>query len=68
MSYSTSGHAKFHTRYHIVWVTKYRYKVLNKDIKLRIREIARQVCDVLDVRIIKGVLSSDHVHMFIGHF
>ena len=65
MGYSTSSHAKFHHRYHLVWVTKYRYKVLDRDIKLRIREITRQICDQMGVSILDGVLSSDHVHLFV---
>ena len=65
MSYSTSAHCKFHARYHIVWITKYRYKVLTRPIRLRIRALTRQICKNLGVRIIKGVLSSNHVHMFI---
>jgi len=28
MSYSTGSHTVFYHRYHIVWITKYRYKVL----------------------------------------
>ena len=28
MSYATGSHTVFHHRYHIVWITKYRYKVL----------------------------------------
>ena len=65
MSYRTGSHTVFHHRYHIVWVPKYRYKVLTRDIRLRIREITRQICDQLGVEIIKGVLSQDHVHMFV---
>ena len=65
MSYSTSAHAKFHNRYHVVWITKYRYKILTREIRLRIRTIARQICQQLGIRIIKGVLSNNHVHMFI---
>jgi putative transposase len=65
MSYSTGAHTKFHNRYHVVWITKYRYKVLTPAMRLRIRDITRQICAQLEVRIIKGVLSSDHVHMFI---
>ena len=34
-------------------------------IRLRIREITHQICSQLGVRIIKGVLSTDHVHMFL---
>jgi REP element-mobilizing transposase RayT len=28
MSYTSGRHTVFHHRYHIVWTTKYRYKVL----------------------------------------
>ena len=65
MSYSVSGHSTYHNRYHIVWITKYRYKVLTGPMRLRIREITRQICDQLQVRIIKGVLSNNHIHMFV---
>ena len=65
MSYSTGSHTVFHHRYHIVWTPKYRYKVLQGKIRERIRDIVRQVCDELGVKIIKGVLSTDHVHMFV---
>ena len=33
--------------------------------RLRIREITRQICSQLGVRILKGVLSNNHVHMFV---
>ena len=44
MQYSTGSHCVFYHRYHIVWSTKYRYKVLQGDIRLRVRDICRQVC------------------------
>jgi putative transposase len=65
MTYATSSHAVFHHRYHIVWITKYRYKVLTRPMKERVREITRQICAQMGVRIIEGVLSSDHVHLFV---
>ena len=33
--------------------------------RYRIRDITRQICDQLGVTIIKGVLSDNHVHMFV---
>ncbi len=66
MQYSTGKHCVFYHRYHLVWSTKYRYKVLQGDIKLRVRDICRQVCAQYGVEIIRGVLSSDHVHMFVS--
>ena len=65
MSYSTSGHATFHTRYHSVWITQYRYDSLTGEMRLRAREIARQICAQMGVHIVSGVLSADHVHMFV---
>ena len=55
----------FHHRYHIVWITKYRYKVLEGALQERIRTIIRQVCGELGVQIVSGVLSREHVHMFV---
>lgn len=66
MQYDKGKHCTFHHRYHLVWITKYRYKALTGDIRLRVREIIRQVCAENRVEIIKGVLASDHVHMFVS--
>lgn len=52
---------------HLVWVTKYRYQVLKGDIQQRCRELIIQICDAEDVRILKGVISKDHVHMLIEY-
>ena len=66
MQYDKGKHCVFHHRFHIVWATKYRYDVLRGDIRLRVREIIRQVCAENGVSIIRGVLSKDHVHMFVS--
>ena len=66
MAYSTGSHTRFYHRYHVVWATKYRHKVLEGAMRERIREIIRQTCTELGVHIVKGVLARDHVHMFIS--
>ena len=63
MPYDKGCHTVFHHRYHLVWITKYRYKVLKGAVRKRVREILRQVCEELGVTIVNGVLSVDHVHM-----
>mgnify|MGYP000359692751 CR=1 FL=1 len=52
---------------HIVWSTKYRYKVLQGDLQIRCRELLIQVCEAQGIDILKGVVSSDHVHMHIEY-
>ncbi len=51
MIYSTGSHTKFYHRFHVVWTTKYRYKVLRGPMRGRIREIIRQTCQVTGARI-----------------
>ena len=58
MVYCTGSHTKYYHRYHIVWVTKYRFNVLQGAMRVRLREIIRQTCTEMGVRIQKGVLSS----------
>ena len=63
--YSKSSHTVYNHRYHIVWITKYRYKVLTYELKKRVREIIANVSEELGVKIINGVVSSDHLHLFV---
>ena len=63
----SNGHTVSSLTAHIVWSTKYRYKVLTGDIQRRCRMILIQICDAEDVVILKGVVSQDHVHMHIGY-
>jgi putative transposase len=52
---------------HLVWVTKYRYDALVGDLKVQCRDLLTQICDVEDVRVLKGVVSKNHVHMHIEY-
>jgi putative transposase len=62
-----SGHTTTRLTAHLVWVTKYRYEVLVGDIKVRCRDLLSQICDAEDVRVLKGVVSKNHVHMHIEY-
>jgi putative transposase len=66
MQYDKGKHCVFYHRYHVVWSTKYRFKVLRGDIQRRVHEIIRRVCSENDVDIISGVVSTDHVHIFVS--
>ena len=61
------SHNIYQLQSHLVFCTKYRYKVLNGDVQKRCRDLIRQSCDSLDIEIVKGVVSSDHVHLHIDY-
>jgi putative transposase len=52
---------------HLVWVTKYRYPVLKGEIQKRCRELIIQICDSEDVKILKGAVGKEHIHMLIEY-
>jgi len=62
-----SSHTVSWLSVHIVWVTKYRYHVLKGDVQLRCRDLLVQICNSENVKILKGVVSKDHVHMHIEY-
>lgn len=66
MDYRYGSHTVYQIEYHFVWVTKYRYKVLQGEVALRVRELVRQTCEVFEIRIVKGVVSGDHVHILVS--
>ncbi len=66
MSYTSGSHTVFRHRYHIVWITKYRCKVLEGAVRERIRTIIRQGCKEPGVQIVSGVLSREQVRMFVA--
>ncbi|TCI84588.1 IS200/IS605 family transposase [Tenacibaculum sp. M341] len=61
------SHTVSRLTFHIVWVTKYCYQILKGDIQVRCRELLMQICDAENVSILKGVISSDHIHMYIEY-
>ena len=66
MDYRHGSHTKFKIEYHFVWVTKYRYHVLQGDLAIRVRELVRQTCERFEIQIIRGVVSKDHVHILVS--
>lgn len=65
-NYRTTSHSVYDLKYHVVWITKYRKKVLYGQVAERLRDLLREICKAKDVEITKGSISKDHVHLFIS--
>lgn len=66
MQFDRGKHYVFYHCYHLVWSTKYRFKVLRGDVQIRVREITRQVRAENGVEILKVFVSTDHLHIFVS--
>jgi len=64
--YRKGSHCVYDIKYNIVWITKYRKPVLGKEIGNRVRDLIRMICTSLDVEIVKGHISRDHVHLMVS--
>ena len=56
----------YECKYHICWLSKYRYPVLTGAVGIRVRELVRQIAVANEVEIITGVVASDHVHIYVS--
>jgi putative transposase len=64
--YIHGEHSVHDIKYHLVWITKYRYKILIGEIAKRCRELLIQGCKVRGITIIEGSVGKDHIHMLIS--
>ena len=64
MDIRLSGHTVYRTEYHIVWIPKYRHRILNPGVKGYLEKLFPKVMEQLpDCEIIKYNIQVDHIHM-----
>ena len=64
--YREGAHTVYDIKMHLVWVTKYRHKVLRGEVGIRTRDLVRQVCAARELKILKGHVGVDHVHLLVS--
>ena len=60
------SHTRWKCQYHIVFIPKYRKKVLYGKVREDVREIISTLCRYKDVEIIAGAVCIDHVHLSVA--
>ena len=64
--YRSGSHTKYDIRVHLVWIPKYRKKILTGLVGTYIRDIIRQICTENDWEIVAGKVAPDHIHLFLS--
>ena len=65
-NYRKTSHNTYDCKYHIVWIKKYRKKIMQGVLAERVRELIRGICKQHEVEIIRGHVSQDYVHLFVS--
>ena len=64
--YRRTAHTRFDIEFHLMWITKYRKKLLRGEVGVRLRQIVRTICAEMEVEILRSHVSADHVHLFVS--
>ncbi len=64
--YRKLSHTVYHCNFHVVFVPKYRYRILEGKVKDIVEHKIRQVCEWNDAEIEEMNIQADHVHMLIS--
>ena len=58
-------HVLWHCQYHIVWVPKYRFRVLKGAIQTEVLNSIQVYCSQLSCQIVEVNIQADHVHLLV---
>ena len=64
--WKTQAHVRWYCRYHIVFIPKYRKKVLYGRVRKEVGEILRELCRRFEIDLIEGHARADHIHLCLG--
>ena len=61
--YLRLSHAIWYCHYHIVWVPKYRFRILKNEVKTEVEEVIKMYSEQLGCKIEELNVQEDHVHL-----
>jgi putative transposase len=64
--FESLSHSKWECKYHIVFIPKFRRKVLYGELRRHLGEVFRKLAEQRESRVEEGHLMPDHVHMMLS--
>ena len=64
--YRKLSHVVYKCDYHIVWVPKYRYRILTGDIKTLVEGDVRMLCEWKGCEVQELSVQEDHIHLLVS--
>jgi putative transposase len=60
------SHTKWDCKYHLVWIPRYRKKVLDGNLRKHLGDVFKELASHRESQIHEGHLMGDHIHMLIS--
>ena len=64
--YRSLSHTAWDCKYHLIWIPKYRKKVLFGDLRKYLGNVFRKLALQKESKVLEGHLMGDHVHMLVS--
>ena len=59
-------HTRWNCTYHIVFIPKYRRKIMYGETKRDLVEIINKLCEMKQIELLDGSVCVDHIHMYVA--
>lgn len=59
-------HTRWNCTYHIVFIPKYRRKIMYGETKRDLVEIIKKLCEMKQVELIDGEIYKDYIYMYVA--
>lgn len=66
MDNKSIAHTRWNCAYHIVFIPKYRRRIMYGELKRDVAEIIKKWCEMKQVELIDGRVCKDHIHMYVA--
>jgi putative transposase len=66
MGIKRTKHAVYDLKYHVVWIPKYRKKILDEEVTNYLKEVFEKIAEEYEFEIETIGIMEDHVHIFMG--
>lgn len=63
VTYKSNNNIVYSCKYHIIWCSKYRRKVLVGEVEARLKEIVSQVANEMNVELMQMETDKDRIHI-----
>jgi len=65
MKYKSNDNVVYSCKYHVVWCSKYRRRVLEGEVERRLKELIQEICVEIRAKVIEMEIMPEHVHLLI---
>jgi putative transposase len=65
--YRKGAHTTHDLKVHLVWIPKYRKRILTGPVAIRVRDLIRQIAMEHELQILSGKVGRDHIHVLISY-